>query len=152
MSSKAKWTIALGFLGLLFLLWRIQTQQGVVAAQSRKPVMMTHLFTGPDGQTHADEIEAKFTAADVYTMMQTTGIAELHRAAPGSVIDWHPAPRRQYVITLTGRGEIELFDGKKIPLGPGHIDFVEDTTGKGHITRVVGNEDRITIQLPVLDR
>jgi quercetin dioxygenase-like cupin family protein len=67
------------------------------------------------------------------------------------VADWHTAPRRQYVITLSGRGEVELVDGTKIPLGPGSIDLAEDLTGKGHITRVVGNEDRVTIAIPVSD-
>ena len=114
---------------------------------------MTRLYTGTDGQTHAEEMEAKFTASgrnEVFKLLATRG-AELHRAAPGSVIDWHTAPRRQYVITLTGHGELELAGGQKIPVGPGHIELVEDTTGKGHITRVTGNEDRITLQLPVTD-
>src|SRR2546425_6057728 len=31
--------------------------------------------------------------------------AEIHRAPGGRVNDWHTAPRRQYVITLSGRSE-----------------------------------------------
>jgi quercetin dioxygenase-like cupin family protein len=62
------------------------------------------------------------------------------------------APRRQYVITLSGRGEVELIDGTKIELGPGSVDLAEDLTGKGHITRVIGNEDRVTIAIPVSDK
>ena len=127
---------------------------GVVMAQTHKPVMITHLFTGPDNQTHAEEIELKFTPgkpAEVAKMMQVTG-AELHRTAGGSVDDWHRAPRRQYVITLSGHGEVEVTGGKKISMGPGHIDFVEDTTGKGHITRVLGTDDRVTLQLPLADQ
>ena len=127
---------------------------GVVMAQTQKPLMITHLYTGPDNQTHAEEVELKFTPgkpAEVGKMMQTTG-AELHRTAGGSFDDWHRAPRRQYVITLSGRGEVEVAGGKKISLGPGHIDLVEDTAGKGHITRVVGAEDRVTLQLPLADQ
>jgi hypothetical protein len=56
------------------------------------------------------------------------------------------------VITLSGRGEIELAGGKKIGLEPGHIELAEDLTGKGHITRVVGTEDRITVALPLTDQ
>jgi len=74
---------------------------------------------------------------------------ELHLASPGNVIDWHRAPRRQYVITLTGHAELEVAGEKKIPVGPGHVDLVEDTTGKGHITKVTGADDRITLQLPL---
>jgi hypothetical protein len=127
------------------------TEHGVVLAQSRKPVFMTHLFTGPDNQSRAEEIEVKFSVANVFKMLPVTG-AELHRGLPGSVADWHTAPRRQYVITLSGRGEIEVAGGKKISIEPGHIDLVEDTTGKGHITRVTGTEDRVTLWLPLADQ
>jgi mannose-6-phosphate isomerase-like protein (cupin superfamily) len=121
------------------------------SAQNHKPVVITRLFTGPDGQTHAEEIDAKFSPAggnDVYRLMANTG-AEIHRAPPGRVADWHTAPRRQYVVTLSGHGEIELTGGKKIEVGPGSIELAEDLTGKGHITRTVGNEDRVTIQIPL---
>jgi hypothetical protein len=56
------------------------------------------------------------------------------------------------VITLSGHGELEVGGGKKIVVGPGSIDLVEDTTGKGHITRVTGTEDRVTLQLPLADQ
>ena len=127
---------------------------GVVSAQARKSVVMTRFYTGPDNQTHAEEVELKFTAgnpAEVSKLMQVTG-AELHRTASGSFDDWHRAPRRQYVITLSGHGEIEVTGGRKISVGPGSIDLVEDTTGKGHTTRAVGTEDRVTLQLPLADQ
>jgi quercetin dioxygenase-like cupin family protein len=126
----------------------------VVFAQTHKPLMITHLYTGPDNQTHAEEVELKFTPgnpAEVSKMMPISS-AELHRTAGGIVDDWHRAPRRQYVITLSGHGEVEVAGGKKVSMGPGHIDFVEDTTGKGHITKVVGAEDRVTLQLPLADQ
>ena len=123
---------------------------GVVLAQTRKPVMMTRLYTGPDGLAHAEEVEVKF-AGNVFKMLPVTG-AELHRGLPGLVADWHTAPRRQYVITLSGRGEIEVAEGKKISIGPGHIDLVEDVSGKGHITKLTGAEDRVTLWLPLADR
>ena len=129
-------------------------QSGVVLAQTHKPLMITRLYTGPDNQSHAEEIELKFspgTPAEVAKMMPVTG-AELHRTAGGSFDDWHRGPRRQYVITLSGHGEVEVAGGKKISMGPGHIDLVEDTTGKGHITRTLGGEDRVTLQLPLADQ
>jgi hypothetical protein len=124
------------------------------AAQKHKPVVITRLFTGPDGQTHAEEIEAKFApggGTDVYKLMANAG-ASLRRASPGRVSDWHTAPRRQYVITLSGHGELEVSGGKKISVGPGNIELVEDITGRGHITRVVGTEERVTIQVPLSER
>ena len=124
------------------------------AAQKHAPLIINRLYTGPDGQTHVEEIEAKFAPGGEvagYKLLANAG-AELRRAPPGRVADWHNAPRRQYVITLSGHGELEIADGKKILVGPGSINLVEDVTGKGHITRTVGNEDRVTIQIPLTDR
>jgi quercetin dioxygenase-like cupin family protein len=154
MKSKVTAFIVMGLLGLLVLISAAQTTRPGGGTQKHKPVFVTRLYTGPDGQTHAEEIEAKFAPSatnDVFKLMSVSG-AELRRAAPGSVNDWHNAPRRQYVITLSGRGEIELAGGKKIALEPGHIELAEDLTGKGHITRVVGTEDRITVALPLTDQ
>jgi quercetin dioxygenase-like cupin family protein len=121
---------------------------------ARGPLIIHRLYTGSDGQTHVEDIEAKFTLlgeTGAYKLMANAG-AELRRAPPGRVADWHVAPRRQYVITLSGHGEIEVADGKKIQLGPGDVDLVEDVTGKGHITRTIGSEDRVTIQIPLTDK
>lgn len=151
MKSKSTWVIAAALAAIFVFVSAAQTG----GSQKRKAVMITRLYTGPDGQTHAEEMEAKFIAGagtnEAYKLMGITG-AELHRAAAGTVQDWHTAPRRQYVITLSGQGEVEVAGGKKIHLGPGHIDLVEDTTGKGHITRSLGSEDRVTITLPLSEQ
>ena len=154
MSSKAGILVVAGLAVVCVLVSRAQSGRTASGAQKHKPLMMMRLYTGSDGQTHFEETEATFTAGntnEIFKLMAITG-AELHRAAPGTVIDWHTAPRRQYVITLSGHGEIEVAGGKKFPVGPGHIDLVEDTTGKGHITRVTGTEDRVTLQLPLSDQ
>jgi quercetin dioxygenase-like cupin family protein len=153
MNSKFALLIGTGLLSVSVLM--LQPAPGASAApaaQNHKRVMITRLYTGPDGQTHAEEIEALAPdGGNNYKLMANSG-ATLNRAPPGRVADWHTAPRRQYVITLSGHGEVELNDGTKIELGPGSIDLAEDLTGKGHITRVIGNEDRITISIPVSDQ
>lgn len=67
----------------------------------------------------------------------------------GESLDWHPAPRRQFVIILSGQLEIGLGDGSKQVFGPGDARLVEDTTGQGHLTRVVGAEPCITATVPL---
>jgi quercetin dioxygenase-like cupin family protein len=84
-------------------------------------------------------------------MMKTTGV-QFSRRAPSINGDWHTGPRRQFVITLSGRGELEVAGGKKVAVGPGHINLIEDTTGKGHITRNFGPEDRIVVTIPLSDQ
>jgi hypothetical protein len=59
---------------------------------------------------------------------------------------------RMMVKTLSGQGEVELAGGKKIHMSPGNIELAEATTGKGDITRTLGNEDRVTLTLPLSDQ
>ena len=152
MNSKSTLVIGTGLLSVAVLMMHPAPSASGAAGQTGKPIKMHRLYTGPDGQTHAQEIEVKFgpNGTDPFKLAAGAG-AEIRRAPPGRVADWHVAPRRQYVITLSGRGEVELVDGTKIELGPGSIDLAEDLTGKGHITRVIGNEDRVTIAIPVVD-
>ena len=70
----------------------------------------------------------------------------------GNFQDWHPAPRRQFVITLSGQLEIGLGDGSKHVFGPGSARLVEDTTGKGHTTRVYGDQPCLTATVPLADQ
>ena len=118
-------------------------------AQTRRPIVMTRIYTGPDGLSHAEDIEMKLNG-NATEMIKATGI-EFSRRAPNNSNEWHVGPRRQFVITLSGRGEIEVAGGQKVAVGPGHINLIEDTTGKGHITRNLGNEDRIAITIPLVD-
>ena len=152
MNSKRAFLIGTGLFSVCALMMHPAPSASAAAAQTGKPMKITRLYTGPDGQTHAQEVEVKFGpgGTDGFKLMAGAG-AEIRRAPPGRVADWHVAPRRQYVITLSGHGEVELIDGTKIELGPGSIDLAEDLTGKGHITRVIGNEDRVTIAIPVSD-
>jgi len=151
MNANRVWIGGASLLCFSIVVHPAQSADTAPGAQNHKPVIITRLYTGPDGQTHAEEINAKFAPAggnDVYKLMANSG-AEIHRAPPGRVADWHTAPRRQYVVTISGHGEIELMGGKKIEVGPGSIELAEDLTGKGHITRTIGNEDRVTIQIPL---
>jgi quercetin dioxygenase-like cupin family protein len=145
--------IVLAIVGCTLGAWSLRTDHMVVA-QQRTPIVATRIFTGPDGQTHAQAIELKLAPAgestEVSEMAKATGV-QFRRQAPNYFEDWHTAPRRQYVITLSGHGEIEVGGGKKIPLGPGHVLLVEDLTGKGHISRGVGTEDRVSLLIPLAD-
>ena len=47
------------------------------------------------------------------------------------------APQRQFAINLTGELEVEVSDGARRRLGPGDLVLLEDTHGKGHVTRLL---------------
>ena len=103
---------------------------------------ITRLYTGSDGQAHIEELDP--ASHPTLTELQgATGIA-FSVAEPGRFSDWHNAPRRQYVITVSGEGEIGLGDGSMHKFGPGHVNLVEDLTGQGHTTRVSSSIPRVT--------
>ena len=95
------------------------------------------MYTGGDGQSHYEGLELS-QHPELTTPTATKGI--FFREWPvGHFIDWHPAPQRQYVILLSGELEIGFGDGSNKRFGAGDARLVEDTTGKGHTTRVVSD-------------
>jgi quercetin dioxygenase-like cupin family protein len=109
------------------------------------------LYSGSDGQSHLEEISLAFKPGQFAEQSATQPATSISfsRMAPGTFVDWHTAPRRQYVITLAGAVEIGLGDGSVHRFGTGEGILAEDLTGKGHTTRAVGNEPRITVTIPL---
>ena len=126
-----------------------------VAAQERTPIKVTRIYTGDDGTTHAEELDVPLGrprgATELSEAVPATSI-QFRRTSPDYFIDWHNAPRRQYVITLAGESEVEIGDGTTIRLHPGHVLLAEDVEGQGHISRALGSEDRISIFVPLVDQ
>src|SRR5262245_61483540 len=145
------------------MIWRGETDHDVVVAQARKTVMITRIFTGRDGLAHAEDIELKLNSRGATEMLKATGAefsvrpptagASASNTAASNPNDpgWHTGPARQFVITLSGNSEVEVSGGVHVLAGPGHINLIEDTTGKGHITRNFGPEDRIALTIPLAE-
>ena len=103
---------------------------------------ITRLYSGDDGETHIEEMTLE-SHPELAKLQAASGIV-FRSAEPGNFLDWHPAPRRQFVITISGEVEIGLGDGTVHRYGPGHVNLAEDLTGRGHTTRVVGGVPRVT--------
>jgi hypothetical protein len=108
---------------------------------------ISRLYTGPDDQTHIERMDLE-THPELATLQNAVGI-QFRSTPAGNFLDWHPAPRRQFVITISGQVEIGLGDGSFHRFGPGHVNFAEDLTGKGHTTRVIGDQPRVTATIPL---
>ena len=114
---------------------------------------ITRVYTGDDGESHFEDIEVAFPetammgASTRRFPADTIGIRE---TASEVEMDFHNAPRRQFVITLSGRVEMECGDGTKRQSGPGDMLLADDTTGQGHITRIVA-APRYSVVVPVPD-
>ena len=65
------------------------------------------------------------------------------RVPTGWSDDGYTAPRKQWVMVLRGEIEFETSDGDIRRLVPGMVVLAEDTKGKGHKARSIGDEDTL---------
>jgi len=124
------------------------------AADDAPLLEVTRVYTGADGLTHFGQGAIVLTVTDyappapaiaVSPRLPTTDMA-IARLPAGWFGDWHPAPRRQYALMLSGSFEIETGDGQKRVFPAGSVFLLEDVSGQGHRTRVVG-DDAVTVAL-----
>lgn len=108
------------------------------------------VYTGDDGESHFEDLDVPLNPTRygaVSDMVPVEGV--MFRETPtGGELDYHNAPRRQFVVNMTGKVEVECYDGSKRQLGPGGILLADDTTGRGHITRDLEGP-RMSLFLPV---
>jgi len=110
------------------------------------------IYTGADGKSRFEELDMGFQPTDSNATGSVTRNATsvtFRRQPVGLIQDWHVAPRRQYVITLTGMAELEAGNGEKRTFGPADVLLADDLTGDGHVTRVIGSGPRISATIPL---
>jgi hypothetical protein len=109
MRSSAKRLALAAFIGCVIVAFNLHRAD----AQRRTPVTVTRLYTGPDGQTHSETVDIKLmppsNGGEQSGPLMATGM-QFRRFPPGWVNERHTAPQRLYVITLSGRSEVE--DGR----------------------------------------
>jgi hypothetical protein len=111
-----------------------------------------NLYTDATGQSHFRDIEVEWTeqhgASKFSRRLPATGI--IFRETAGDYdLDWHPAPRRQYIINLDAGVRLTASDGESRIIGAGEVVLVEDTTGKGHLSKSIDGKMRHSIFIPV---
>ncbi len=107
-----------------------------------------NLYVDAAGESHFRDIEVAWervvSGSKLSALMPATGI--IFRQSPADYgLDWHNAPRRQYIIMLNGHIEIEVSDSEKREFKAGDVILLEDTTGKGHRTRELSGKPRRSI-------
>ena len=111
-----------------------------------------NLYTDANGESHFRDIKIEWVeetrGGKVSKRLPASGI--IFRQVPSTYdLDWHPAPRRQYVINLDGGVQITASDGLSRIIGAGEVILVEDTTGKGHLSKAVDSKLRHCVFVPV---
>ena len=126
--------------------WGASTDEDVARAQGRKPVVITRIYTGPDGLAHAEDIELKLNARGISDMLKATGAEFSVRApTPGANPNKTAASAANDPDGTRSGASVRHHAGREfrravavavhVRTSRGHINLIEDTTGKGHFTR-----------------
>lgn len=122
---------------------------------SASKVKVLKVWADEHGVSHFRDIEFDMQAIPeggaVSQPIKTTNVW-FRQTTEKQDMDWHPAPRRQLVITLSGGiAEITASDGESRLVKPGDIVLVEDTFGKGHQSRAFDGLPRNAVFIGLAD-
>ena len=110
------------------------------------------LYVDKQGESHFEDVEIQYVESSpsgkVSARMPATGII-FREVQPTYDLDWHNAPRRQYIINLDAGVQITASDGESRKIGAGEVLLVEDTWGKGHLSKALDGKLRNCIFVPL---
>jgi hypothetical protein len=110
------------------------------------------LFSDEMGESHFQDLEVSLEPQDFSPPAAPLHIAPFLETARslwvGAPPDWggetpHASPQRQLFCLLEGTYEVTASDGEIRRFTPGSVLLLEDTSGKGHSTRIVGDTDAL---------
>ena len=111
-----------------------------------------NLYVDKNGESHFRDVEVEYAessrAGRLSKRIPATGII-FREVQPDYDLDWHPAPRRQYIINLDAGVEITASDGERRIIGAGEVILVEDVGGRGHLSKSVSDKLRHSIFVPI---
>ena len=115
------------------------------------------IYVDPMGDSHFDTVtviprlaRAAPPAAPFYVSEDKPASKyRFYTFQPGWIGNWHPAPIRQFLALMSGAVEMETTDGTVRRLGPGDLVLLEDTVGKGHLTRNISDGYSTFLVVPV---
>jgi len=115
-------------------------------------VRIHNLYADENGESHFRDIEVQWAqdlpGGKLSERRPATGV--IFRETAGDYdLDWHPAPRRQYIVNLDAGVELTASDGERRVIGAGEVILVEDTSGKGHLSKAVSGQVRHSIFIPI---
>ena len=111
------------------------------------------LFTDDQGETHFEEIQSTLARVDFAYGMPPVFVSEEIAAQASSFFgapagwesEWHPSSGRHLFAVLTGAWEVTASDGETRTFSKGDVLLVEDTTGKGHASKVISEEESLSL-------
>jgi quercetin dioxygenase-like cupin family protein len=117
------------------------------------------VYAGWDGESHMEDVAVAMMPTEVFPGLPllsvappipTTSLILVSFPPEARVAGWRHPPRRQVVI-FGADIEVEVSDGSVRRISAGSPVLFEDTTGKGHATRVLAEGETLALFLPLAD-
>ena len=118
------------------------------------------LFADERGESHFEDVDLDLAPVDFAPPAPPLHVAALAAATRCFFVDapadWdgrvpHPAPRRQLFCNLRGEYEVTASDGQTRRFPAGSVLLLEDTSGEGHATRVIGGAEVLIVAVALDD-
>ena len=132
----------------------------IVAGQSLLVMKMTYmrLFADERGESHFEDIDVALALAEFASTAPPMGVSTSMAASESAFIvgpagwtsDWHVSSGRNLFVVLSGEWEIEASDGTVRKFSSPDVLLAEDTSGKGHRSRVISEEDSLALVVQLL--
>lgn len=119
----------------------------------------TLVYTGSDGESHFGDVTIDTVPTEVFpglpqmdiaSPIPTTSLTFVSVPREALAAGWRRPPRRQFVI-FGADAEVEVSDGEVRRIRAGNPVLFEDTTGKGHATRLLAEGETLAVFLPLPD-
>jgi hypothetical protein len=106
----------------------------------------SRLVPTPDGGSRFESLEVPLVEKDFAPPARPFSVSSLSAATqtgflhllPGWIGEMHPTPIRMWIFVLEGQMHFEASDGDARQIAPGSALLLEDTVGRGHFSRVIG--------------
>ena len=107
-----------------------------------------NIYADEQGVSHFRDVEVEWVevvrSSKRSKVFPVTGMVFRQNGADYA-LDWHPAPKRQFVVNLDAGVEITVGDGETRVINAGDIILAEDTHGKGHLSKALAKTLRHTL-------
>ena len=122
-------------------------------------ITYTRLYSDAQGESHFEDVEVDLTLTDYAPPAPPLDLSSFTPAtqfgfmnAPaGWSSDWHRTTARNIFFVLSGEWEVTASDGEARRFAAGSVLLVQDTTGKGHTSRVVSETESLAAMVQLSD-
>jgi hypothetical protein len=114
------------------------------------------VYADADGESHRESCDMPMFLREFVPSAPPLSVTSLHTGTgmlfltipAGLDADWHPTPQRQWQIFLGDGVEADVSDGTIFTCAAGDVYLLEDTHGRGHRTRNVGEHAVVAAIIP----